>query len=52
MGKHSGDVPTTGNGRTGGKKPARTQMAVRTKGGTILWKATAAIFGSSKRRKP
>lgn len=52
MGKHTpGEVPRTGNGRTGGKKPKRLELAQRTKTGTIIWRATAAIFGSKKGRK-
>jgi hypothetical protein len=50
MGRHS--KPSTGNGDVGSRKPKKLEMAQRTKSGTILWKATAAIFGSSKAKKP
>lgn len=54
MAKHSGEVPRTGDGRNSGRKPQNSEMSVVTKGGTILWKATAAIFGigRGKRRQP
>ena len=48
-GKHG--VPSTGDGRKGGKKVTKAQAAVTNSRGTILWKATAAIFGS-KTKKP
>lgn len=50
MGKHTpGDVPRTGNGQTGGKKPPRGQVSITTAGGSIIWKATAALFGKKKK---
>jgi hypothetical protein len=52
MGKHTpGDVPSTGNGRTGGKKPGRGQVSITTSTGTVIWKATAALFGKKKGKK-
>jgi len=43
--------PSTGNGRTGGKKPKALNVTQRTSTGTILWKATAALFGKGKSGK-
>jgi hypothetical protein len=50
MGKHSKDgQPATGNGRTGGKKPAKAQITQKTSGGATLWKATARLWGAKKK---
>lgn len=38
-------TPATGDGRRGGPKPTKTQMSVRRKDGSIIWKATAKLFG-------
>jgi hypothetical protein len=47
MAKHSKQgVPSTGNGRTGGQKPARLQVTQQTSTGTTLWKQTAKLWGS------
>lgn len=40
--------PSTGNGKSSGAKPQKSQMTVQTAGGTTLWKATAALFGIKK----
>lgn len=39
------DQPRTGDGHKGGPKPARTQTSVRRQDGSIIWKATAKLFG-------
>jgi hypothetical protein len=50
MGKHNAKPPTgkglprTGNGRTGGAKPAKTQVSMTTSTGTVLWKLTSKLF--------
>jgi len=46
-------VPATGDGVTSGKKPAKTQISQSTKSGTVLSKATAALWGvkSGKKKK-
>lgn len=38
------DKPKTGDGRTGGAKPAKTQVSMKTRTGTMLWKATVNLF--------
>jgi hypothetical protein len=42
------DQPRTGDGRKGGKKPKRLQVTQKTSSGSILWKATAALFSRKK----
>lgn len=53
MGNHSSDkgAPSTGNGRTSSKTPKAKQVTVRTSGGSIMWKATAALFRRPKGHK-
>jgi hypothetical protein len=49
-GKHrKNGTPSTGNGVTGGRKPARLEVSQQTSTGTTLWKATAAMFGKGKK---
>lgn len=52
MGKHSessgAGQPSTGNGRTGGPKPQKTQISQSTASGTVLSKVTAALWGAKK----
>lgn len=42
-------TPATGNGRTGGKKPAKAQITQKTSTGATLWKATARLWGAKKK---
>jgi hypothetical protein len=52
-GKHSASkgagTPTTGNGRTGGAKPQKSQCTQQTSTGAVLWKATASLFGAKRK---
>jgi hypothetical protein len=50
VGKDKGS-PRTGDGRKGGAKPTKAESAVRSKGGAIIWKATAQIFGLGGKKK-
>jgi hypothetical protein len=45
------DQPSTGNGRTGGRKPAKTQVTVKTSKDTTLWDQTVALFSKKKAPK-
>lgn len=52
MGKHTKDgTPATGDGRTSGKKPAKTQISQSTKSGTVLLKQTAKLWGAKSGKK-
>ena len=52
MGKHrKPDMPFTGNGVYGTGKPVRGELSVKSKTGTIMWKATATIFGMTRKPK-
>lgn len=46
-----GDAPRTGDGKTGGRKPQKTEMAVKGASGNIMWKLTAKLFGSGVGKK-
>jgi hypothetical protein len=37
------DQPRTGNGQTGGQKPKRLQVTVKTPTGTVLWQQTSDL---------
>jgi hypothetical protein len=54
MGRHSpskgAGSPSTGDGRTGGAKPQKSQCTQQTSTGAVLWKATAQLFGASKKK--
>lgn len=47
MAKHRKDAPVVGNGKSygNGPKPTKAQCTQKTGTGTVLWKATAALFG-------
>lgn len=52
MGKHNKKgTPRTGNGYTGGAKPGKAQMSVKSGDGATIWKATAALFGVMNKKK-
>ncbi len=53
MGKHRKDMPVTGTGKSygNGPKPKRGQVSVTTASGSIIWKATAGLFGRKKGAK-
>lgn len=51
MGKHD-QQPRTGDGRTGGNKPKRLQVTVKTETGTTLWGQTTGLFGKKKPKPP
>lgn len=52
MGKHDPlNQPRTGDGRKNGVKPKKAQVAQRTKGGAVLWKLTAKLWGSGNGTK-
>jgi hypothetical protein len=44
------EMPRTGNGHYGTGHPPRLELSQKTSSGTILWKATAALFGVSKKK--
>lgn len=47
-GKHG--TPSTGDGKTSKSKPQKPQISQKTSSGTILWKLTAKLWGSGKKK--
>lgn len=45
------DLPSTGDGKTGGEKPKRGQVTAKTKTGTFLWKQTTDMYAKPKPTK-
>lgn len=45
-GKHG--APSTGDGRSSGKKPQKSQITQKSSSGVTLWKLTAKLWGSGK----
>lgn len=50
-GRHG--APSTGDGKKSNprNKPNKTQVTVKTSGGTTLWKATASLFSKKGKSK-